>query len=583
MLNALTISLSGMRSTQTMLDVTANNLANSDTPGFKAGRTMFADQLHSLSRDAVAPTGPVGGRNPDQIGNGTQVAAVQTVFTQGGAELTGRNLDLMINGDAFFQLADQDGGLSYSRVGAFGFDGGFQGTSRLVDLVSGGLVLNTQGEAISPVERLAATPTTDLVMNGNLPPEDIKPLHGNALSSLFGLRAENGSPAIGSTPLASTNLSRGVDAAVNLQVFGTAPDGQPFSGTVNLGAGATVSDLMQGLNQVLIRTTPVVDGTGAPVLDAGGLPLTRDIAFAQASISQGSITITSAMDGQDLSVFLGEQPVPGAPISDQAANTWQHGVATDVFSWNRMRLVPSSVETELPVYTADGTAHTMSGRWFSTGTVTTGTGLATDYQRTWDLVVDDPVGAGNLLNPGSGTLRGLTFDASGALLSSPVGTIDSTWTVGGASTVTLDTSGFTGFQDTGVADATDYTGSPAGLLQGVSITSDGFVQGIYSNGKTVTMSATDHQIGLASFANPSGLLALDQNRFQPSGNSGAAFLVDPGTAGTNTITAGALEGSNVDLSSEFTRLIISQRGFQSNSKAFQTADQILREANGLIR
>ncbi len=583
MLNALTTSMAGMKATQTMLDVTANNLANSETPGFKTGRVNFADQMFTSDHGAQAPTGPAGGRDPSQIGNGSTVAGVQNMFTQGNTDLTGRNLDLMINGEAFFQLQDGTGSRSYSRVGMFGFDGGLNGTSRLVDLVSGGLVLNTKGETISPIEKMPASATTALTLTGNLPPKDAQPLHGTTLSSLFTLTTPLGAVALGGTALAQTNLSRGgADLPIALKVFGKTPDGANYQATVNLAAGATVSDLVDGLNQAFTRTIPVTDSAGNPVLDPAGQPVTRQQSFAQASLSQGNLSVSSSIPGEDMSVFLGEQPIPGV-LTDAAANTWQHGAATDSLSWDRLRLVPSSVPMELPLYTADGTRQILSGRWFNTGTVTTGTGAPTDFQRTWDLVVNDPTGAANTVTLGQDTLRGLTFNPDGSLLSAPAGTISSTWATGGASSVALDSSRFTAYQGDPVADAIDDTGYTSGLLQSVSVTNDGILQGVYSNGRTAAMSATDHQIGLITFANPGGLMAMDQNRWQPTTNSGGPVAVAPGAAGTNTLTPGALESSNVDISVEFTRLIISQRGFQSNSKAFQTADQILQEANGLIR
>jgi len=214
-------------------------------------------------------------------------------------------------------------------------------------------------------------------------------------------------------------------------------------------------------------------------------------------------------------------------------------------------------------------------------TVTTGTGLPTDNQRVWDLITDVP--KGGTLVPGKNALRGLTFNADGTLLTPPIGTLATNWTVGGASSVDFDTTAMHGFQGDGFADSIDNTGSTAGTLQTISVSQFGVVTGGYSNNKTIAMSATDHQIGLATFSNNAGLLSDGQNLWSPTANSGEPVLIAPGNAGTNLITAGALEGSNVDMTNQFTNLISAQRGFQANSKAFQTGDQMLTEAFSLFR
>ncbi len=565
MLGALTTSLSGMISTQAMLDVTANNLSNTETPGFKAGRVSFADQIQSLQRSDTSPGNGLGGVNPSQIGNGTEVSAIQTVFTQGSTELTGRSLDLMINGAGFFQLQDQAGNVTYSRVGAFGFDAGQAGGSpRLVDLATGNLVLNTNGTPIDRVDRIAGTATTALTLDGNLPPTNALPLAGERLSSLFALRQASGDPVTLATPLANTTLRQGTAGAVNLQVFGQKPDGSSYSGTIPLTATSTVGDVVTGLNGILASVNPT---TG------------QSDRFAQVSYANGVLSAEAATSGGQFSLFFGEQAVPAVPPQGAAASTWQYGATTDVYAWNRLRMVPGSVNSELAMYTGDGTQHTVNARWFNSGTVTSGSGASLSIGRTWDLVLDQPADA--TFAPGGDRLQGLTFNADGSLATAPTGSLSMAWNTGGPVGMTVNAVRMTGNMSDGFCDATDATGAPPGLLKEIVVGPSGIIQGIYSNGKTAPMSATNHTIGMVSFSNPAGLLSLGGNRWDVSNNSGDPVAVQDN--GLITITAGALEGSNVDMSTEFTRLIISQRGFQSNSKAFQTADAILQEANSLIR
>lgn len=558
MIGAFDSSLSGMRSTQTLLDVTANNLANATTYAFKASRTQFADERYFTVQAGQGAGSTTGGINPTQVGNGVSVSAIDPYMGQGPIEPTGRDLDVAITGDGFFRLLKPDGGEVYSRLGAFGFDGGSSGSPPvLVDLATGYQVLNTQGATISTVNSIPASATTALQLSGNLPPTALQPLHGSRLSGLFSLtQRADGSPANGSTLLSATSIGTGSGAATTLNVFGTQPDGTAYSAAVALPANATIDDLVGALNQAF-------------VLPAGG-------AFASATFDGSRLAVTSQATGSGLSVFLGEGAAPPAGSTDAVNNAWQHADA-GVYSWNLTRLAPSEsmIDTPLRIYTGDGSSHSLTARFVNTGTDAAN-------GRIWDLVVAPPTTAeGSLV--GSGVVQGYTFNANGTLAAAPSGSISSTWAAGGASTVALQPAAFTGFAGDGYADAEDDTGYPAGNLLSSAFDSAGRLVGTYSNGKTQAMSSADHQLGLARFANPGGLLAVGESQWAVGDNSGAPSYIAPGDGGVNAITSGALEASNVDLASEYTRLIIAQRSFQSNTKTFQVADEMSQMANGLVR
>ncbi len=121
MLRSLFAGISGLRSHQTMMDVTGNNIANVNTTGFKSSTTVFQDTLSQLLKGAGAPVGGNGGTNPAQVGLGTRLAAITTNFAQGSAQSTGRSTDLMIQGDGFFVVRNGGENL-YTRAGAFSFD-----------------------------------------------------------------------------------------------------------------------------------------------------------------------------------------------------------------------------------------------------------------------------------------------------------------------------------------------------------------------------------------------------------------------------------------------------------------------------
>ncbi|WP_457559857.1 flagellar hook-basal body complex protein [Caminibacter sp.] len=123
MMRSLWSGVSGLNAHQIAMDVEANNIANVNTVGFKYSRTNFQNLLSQTVRSATAPQGDLGGKNSLQIGLGTSVSAVETMFKQGSIQNTDKNTDMAINGDGFFVVSD-DGGKTYkyTRAGDFTFD-----------------------------------------------------------------------------------------------------------------------------------------------------------------------------------------------------------------------------------------------------------------------------------------------------------------------------------------------------------------------------------------------------------------------------------------------------------------------------
>jgi flagellar hook protein FlgE len=126
----------------------------------------------------------------------------------------------------------------------------------------------------------------------------------------------------------------------------------------------------------------------------------------------------------------------------------------------------------------------------------------------------------------------------------------------------------------------DGAGKKVGALIGLSVDSDGSVYGSYDNGNTTLLC----QIAAAQFANASGLEKVGENCYKTTLNSGEFDGVGVAiTADGSSISAGELEMSNVDLSSEFTSMIVTQRGFQANSRVITTSDTLLEELINLKR
>jgi flagellar hook protein FlgE len=121
MMRSLYAGVSGLQNHQTRMDVLGNNIANVNTTGFKKGRVTFQDMLSQTVSGAAKPTDEVGGVNPQQVGLGMMVAAIDTIHTQGALQSTGVVTDVAIQGNGFFVEKAGEKNF-YTRNGAFGLD-----------------------------------------------------------------------------------------------------------------------------------------------------------------------------------------------------------------------------------------------------------------------------------------------------------------------------------------------------------------------------------------------------------------------------------------------------------------------------
>ena len=117
--SALTTALTGLTAAETTIDVVGNNLANSNTVGFKSSRATFSTQFLQTLSLGSAPSANSGGSNPRQIGLGTMVAEISPDFSQGTMEISANPTDLAIQGDGFFIVEGATGERAYTRTGIF--------------------------------------------------------------------------------------------------------------------------------------------------------------------------------------------------------------------------------------------------------------------------------------------------------------------------------------------------------------------------------------------------------------------------------------------------------------------------------
>jgi flagellar hook protein FlgE len=181
----------------------------------------------------------------------------------------------------------------------------------------------------------------------------------------------------------------------------------------------------------------------------------------------------------------------------------------------------------------------------------------------------------------NGTQLGtLTFSTSGTLTSSTVGPI--TLTPTGAQspqTITLNFNQVTQYSATDSIQALSQNGFGSGELTGFTINPDGTITGTFSNGQTQVLG----QVAVAVFNNEDGLQKLGNNLWGVTNNSGQAQVGVAGTGGRGTVQSGALEGSNVDLGTEFVNLIMAQQGYQANAKVISVAQILLQTVTNMVQ
>jgi flagellar hook protein FlgE len=271
----------------------------------------------------------------------------------------------------------------------------------------------------------------------------------------------------------------------------------------------------------------------------------------------------------------------------------------------------TSYSSSEQIYDAAGNAQSLTLTWTQTlkdGSVVSGTNPATADNpvnpQTWALTVAGGSGAsattdgpamvtfGNTAAT-AGTIQsitggtGLTVPTSTAQAAGDPATVGLALDYGlGSQNVNLNlgsfnsTSGVTQYSgSTYAASSQTQDGSPQGNYSSVTIAASGNVTINYDNGATKTVG----QVPLATFNNPNGLTAQNGQAFTASVDSGQANVVAAGTAGTGSLTVGAEEGSNVDIATQFTNMIVAQRAYTANTKVVTTANQMLQDTLNLVQ
>ena len=418
---------------------------------------------------------------------------------------------------------------------------------------------------------------------------------------LSGLTASSNALSVISNNLANLNTIGFKDEQANFkdlfyQTMGTTGSGDPMQ----IGAGAAVGSITANFNNGNVNNTGVptdvaITGNGFFITqqNGGGLQFTRDGGFGvdptgKLVASDGSTVLgypavngvinTGAGLG---SIFLGQGTIsPPNPTGNVAMGTNLDATAA---------VGSTPFSTPVTVYDSLGNSHVLTFQFTKTAA------NAWNYQVT--IPQADITGATGPVVVNSGSLQ---FNGNGQLISTATG-------AGGTGTVTNPPANITGIAVANLADGatnltfswnlldangtptltqvaspsttstTNQNGYSSGTLQSFTIDSDGIVQGSFSNGQTQAIA----QLALANFANNQGLQRAGSNNYIATLASGSAVVGTANTGGRGSISGGALELSNVDISQEFTQLIVTQRGFEANARVVTTFDQITQDTINL--
>ena len=566
MMRSLYSGVAGLKTHQTRMDVIGNNIANVNTTAYKSSSMTFSELMSQTTQKASganATTG-VGGTNAKQIGLGVKAGAINTaITTQGSAQSTGNPFDIMITGENFFVVSNGSENF-FTRDGSFYVDGagnlamtstGYNVMGWVVDETTGNIKQDTvTALRIMSTANMTYPPeaTTQANISGILDQndKDVTSANGKTVNlNFFDARGysytakftfkQSGGSKVNEYSMELTKLldSTGKEIDISTVDFGTADLTQQMESKINF------TDDAYEWNGTILKTksTPVTQVDLKDIFDAA----TGDIKVGADDAEKKAI-----QDGLD---FIAKAyGYEGA--TDEFLNL--HDSTNDVTVKQMLLNMLANPAATTDVLPKDGTELVLDGRKFD--------GVK--------VVFDPDTGKLKQVDGGTGFTANVKFSNLG----------------GNFSDITIDLSECTNYDNKGTSTIGATSGDLDGLgtgrrlgdMIGVSIQKDGMIYASYDNGMTKLLG----QIATAAFANASGLEKEGDNLYSATLNSGEfdGIGVDI-TAGGGYMSTGQLEMSNVDLSSEFTEMITTQRGFQANSRIITVSDTLLEELTNLKR
>lgn len=532
MIPSLNTGVSGLKANQSQINVVGNNIANVNTTAYKRSRANFSEVLgqEMLGTNRQPNTTPP---HHSTMGRGVTVGSVDQNWTQGRLENTNVATDLALSNDGFF-VARSNSNRLLTRAGNFTFNN--QG--QLV--TSSGL--QVQGYSFDENGKVNMTGLKDIQLDAEktAPPRATEKLTiGGNLSA----EATSGLDIDGTLKTGGTQKPEATfdvfGETVKVRFRNDSGDKWNVQYKVDGGSWKNVEDANGNANPV--DFSKPVSGLKIPSNSSGGL----------------------SNAGSD--VYL--------DLSDVETTTGSTGLSSNP---------PSTTTQSIRAFDAKGKSHTLNVELMKTS------GSSNGPSDTWQYRLTDS--DGNTLSKNTGTL---SFNADGQIksingnaISSDDYTVSFNWDKNGdgsSEEMTLSfgnkTNAITHYNGSTTASFKGQDGYSSGALEGYSFTPEGILRLNYDNGTSEDL----FQLALGRVDNKDGLKQQGTNMYSTTYQSGSLRLGRAGKEFGSAVVAGSLEQSNVDLATEFTSMIRSQRGYQAAARVITTSDEILQETVQLKR
>lgn len=549
MMRSMYSAVSGLKTHQTKMDVIGNNIANVNTVAFKSSSVVFQDVLYQMTSNASganAATG-TGGVNAKQIGLGVTTGATNlSITTSGAAETTGRAFDIRLSDQSttnFFVVNNGSENL-FTRAGSFYVDG------------AGNLCMTSTGYTVMGWQ---VDPTT-----GNIKKDTVSALRVMQTSNLT------------SAPEATTQANvSGIIDKNDKDVLSDNGLVKTLTFFDNLGYSYTARFAMKSTGtdgKYTVELEKILNSDGTTFYDP----------------ETSKVVLSDIFGAKTTNATLGTySQVQSGYYYDSASRKFYVGSDTNgtEITWNGTVFEDQAASKNYSLKQVYGISNGMVEKIKNgaKATVDTTTGKLTITGDVTDYAIDFSTKDGTFTGVGARKSNNKTNSVT--LNMSKLGNNPTQF-----DDITIDFSGLKDADNGGKSTAVMSTGSiddgvtgkgkKLGAMIGISIDNNGLITGTYDNGNTETLG----QIAVAQFANASGLEKVGENCYRTTLNSGEFDGIGVEiSADGSSMTSGELEMSNVDLSTEFTQMIITQRGFQANSRIITTSDTLLEELVNLKR
>ena len=571
MMRSLYSGVAGLKTHQTRMDVIGNNIANVNTTAYKSSSMTFSELMSQTTQKASganATTG-VGGTNAKQIGLGVKAGAINTaITTQGSAQSTGNPFDIMITGDNFFVVSNGSENF-FTRDGSFYVDGAgnLAMTSTGYNVMGWGVDKTTGNIKQDTVSALRIMSTANMTY----PPE------ATTQANISGILDQN-----------DKDVTSANGKTVNLNFFDARGYSYTAKFTFKQSSGTASNEYSMELTKLLDSTGAEIDISKVKFGDNSTQTLQTPVTFAGDTYEWDGKQLKTKADKKvvaDLSAaFNADGSLIDTSNDAAAAKAQQETLDAIAAAYG----YEGSTDEFLKLYQKDAngtevTVETMLGNMAKTTTAQGDLVLTTDKDKPMTMDGRFFEGVKVIFDTDTGKLKQV-----GSNVTDFKTNVDFTSLGGNFSNITIDLSECTNYDNKGTSTIGATSGDLDGLgtrrrlgdMIGVSIQKDGMIYASYDNGMTKLLG----QIATAAFANASGLEKEGDNLYSATLNSGEfdGIGVDI-TAGGGYMSTGQLEMSNVDLSSEFTEMITTQRGFQANSRIITVSDTLLEELTNLKR